>query len=78
MLDQLGPRPGDLATVNDLLQTRCGQPQVVDQRHDPARRAHLVPFPAGFSALSAPFSAATGRSAKTLTSSARWPSMAST
>lgn len=67
MLDQLGPRPGDLATVDDLLQARCGQPQVCDQRRDPARRAHLVPFPA-----------ATGRSAKTLTSSARWPSMAST
>ena len=69
MLDQLGPRPGDLATVDDLLQARCGQPQVCDQRRDPARRAHLVPFPAPFSP---------GRSAKTLTSSARWPSIAST
>ena len=69
MLDQLGPRPGDLATVDDLLQARCGQPQVCDQCRDPARRAHLVPFPAPFSP---------GRSAKTLTSSARWPSIAST
>ncbi len=62
MLDQLGPRASDLAGFEHLLQARCSQPQVVDQRRDPARRAHLVPFPAPFSP---------GRSAKTLTSSAR-------
>lgn len=43
MLDQLGPRPDDLAGIEHLLQARCGQTQVVDQCLNAARPGHFFP-----------------------------------
>lgn len=43
MLQQLGPWPRGLASIENLLQARSRQPQIGDQRVDAARPGHFFP-----------------------------------